>query len=293
MGLVNEAWKHLDARNQLTELRENGRFKSLSNADLKYIGIVIIGFALGVVVGLVVSLHVSSLTKPIIGVTTDQDISLKTNESIESFLRPEAIDEQVDRLEDRVVSGADAVTEIKDKNTSSNVLQNSKHTANLDNSNLTVKKSELTQRNDVAVSILESNTTHNREEMNQALDVNNHPDNLVIQSRILLSQSPEKVLPFLRMNAKDLSNNITLLAVAAQAEQRSGRHQSALSIYKNLQIMQPNDLRWQVGYTMSLDATGEHVAALRLYRILGRAPLPKDIDAFVRSRLTVLGKAYD
>lgn len=110
-----------------------------------------------------------------------------------------------------------------------------------------------------------------------------------IQLRMMVKESPEKVLPYINNNFGDYSKNPSLLAMAAQAQQRIQQHFSAISIYKQLIQVQPKDARWRAGIAISLEASGEVNAARRMYQLALSMPgLPRSLAAFSQKRLSAL-----
>lgn len=110
-----------------------------------------------------------------------------------------------------------------------------------------------------------------------------------IKLRLMIKESPENVLPYLKGNFIGFSNNPSLLAMAAQAQQRSQQHFSAISIYKKLITIQPKDARWRAGLAISLEASGEKKAAQYMYKLALSMPgLPMSLADFSKTRLSAL-----
>lgn len=122
-------------------------------------------------------------------------------------------------------------------------------------------------------------------------DLNKTPKSIQdeIRLRLMMKENPEKVLPYLKNNFTNFMNSPSLMAMAAQAQQRSHNHFSALSIYKQLIKLQPQDARWRAGMAISLEASGETHAAKRMYQLALNMPgLPKSLLAFSQKRLSAL-----
>mgnify|MGYP000559477569 CR=1 FL=1 len=110
-----------------------------------------------------------------------------------------------------------------------------------------------------------------------------------IKLRLMVKESPESVLPYLKANFINFSNNSSLLAMAAQAQQRTHQHFSAISIYKQLISIQPKDARWRAGLAISLEASGEKKAAKYMYKLaLSMSGLPVSLTEFSKKRLSIL-----
>ncbi len=74
--------------------------------------------------------------------------------------------------------------------------------------------------------------------------------------------------------------------MAAQGEQRSGNHESAIQIYKILIPLQPKDARWRAGLAISLEALGDKERAQHLYQLaLSMNNLPNSLRRFSEIRL--------
>ena len=110
-----------------------------------------------------------------------------------------------------------------------------------------------------------------------------------VKLRLMVKESPEKVLPYINNNFVNYSQNPSLLAMAAQAQQRIQQHFSAISIYKQLIKVQPKDARWRAGIAISLEASGELNAAKHMYQLALSMPgLPRPLGAFCQKRLSAL-----
>lgn len=108
--------------------------------------------------------------------------------------------------------------------------------------------------------------------------------------RIMLKEDPEKVLPYLKQNRPNFANNGELLALAAQAQQRSGDYRTSAIYYQRLIQNTPSEPRWHAGLAISLDGLGERRKAIAIYRsVLKSSALPLPLRRFVQQRLTKLG----
>lgn len=107
-----------------------------------------------------------------------------------------------------------------------------------------------------------------------------------VQIRMMMKTEPQSVLVYLKQRYGDISKNSSALALAAQGEQRSGKHESAIQIYKTLIPMQPNDARWRAGLAISLEALGDLDRAQHLYKLaLSMNNLPIPLRRFSETRL--------
>lgn len=108
--------------------------------------------------------------------------------------------------------------------------------------------------------------------------------------RIMLKEDPEKVLPYLKRNKPNFASNGELLALAAQAQQRSGDYRTSAIYYQRLIKNTPSEPRWHAGLAISLDGLGERKKAAAIYRsVLKSSALPVPLRRFVQQRLTKLG----
>ncbi len=145
-----------------------------------------------------------------------------------------------------------------------------------------VRKALSTQAQEQAVSALAQGKAE------QVKQVMVHADPLMQQNltlRLMLKESPERVLPYMRQQVPDFAQNNELLAIAAQAQQRVGQHKQAALYYEQLVKRQPHDIRWQAGLAISLDGIGDADTAIILYRkILTHPDLPSALRRFVQGR---------
>jgi len=110
-----------------------------------------------------------------------------------------------------------------------------------------------------------------------------------INLRLMVKENPGEVLNYIKENYQGYLFRPDLLAIAAQAQQRSGDHLAAISIYKNLINMQPRDARWRAGMAISLEAVGEMKSAKKLYKLALSMPnLPRALLVYSQARLKAL-----
>ena len=110
-----------------------------------------------------------------------------------------------------------------------------------------------------------------------------------INLRLMLKDNPQQVLPYIRQHHKDFQQQASLLALAAQAEQKSARHVNAIELYKRLIVLQPMDARWRAGIAISLENKGNIRAAQRMYALaINLANLPQALEEFSQQRLDSL-----
>ncbi|MEY8248912.1 MAG: hypothetical protein RPT11_11050 [Bermanella sp.] len=110
-----------------------------------------------------------------------------------------------------------------------------------------------------------------------------------INLRLMLKDNPQQVLPYIRQHHKDFKQQASLLALAAQAEQKSARHVNAIELYKRLIVLQPADARWRAGIAISLENKGNIRAAQRMYALaINLANLPQALEEFSQQRLDSL-----
>ncbi len=110
-----------------------------------------------------------------------------------------------------------------------------------------------------------------------------------ISLRLMLKESPRQVYPYIKGRHKNFQQQANLLAMAAQAEQKSGNHVSAIELYKRLIVLQPRDARWRAGIAISLENNGKIPAAKQMYALAMSLPnLPKALKDFSQQRLDAL-----
>jgi len=110
-----------------------------------------------------------------------------------------------------------------------------------------------------------------------------------VSLRLMLKENPRQVYPYIKGRHKNFKQQANLLAMAAQAEQKSGNHVSAIELYKRLIVLQPRDARWRAGIAISLENNGKIVAAQRMYALAMSLPnLPKALQDFSQQRLDTL-----
>lgn len=107
-----------------------------------------------------------------------------------------------------------------------------------------------------------------------------------VQLRLLLKDNPAQVYLRIKSKYRDYKNNATLLALAAQGEQRAGLHNSAVQLYKALIPLEPEQSKWRAGLAISLEGLGDTGSAKRLYELaLSMNNLPGSLRRFSEIRL--------
>jgi len=110
-----------------------------------------------------------------------------------------------------------------------------------------------------------------------------------IRLRLMVKESPLNVLPYIQQHYPNFLKQEDMLAMAAQAEQRSGKHLSAINLYTQLISLRPKDARWRAGIAISLEASGEKDAAEKMYFLAMKMPnLPSALYRFSQTRLELL-----
>ncbi len=110
-----------------------------------------------------------------------------------------------------------------------------------------------------------------------------------IRLRLMVKESPQDVFPYIQRNYPNYPQEPDILAMAAQAEQRSGNHLNSISLYTKLISLQPKDARWRAGIAISLDVSGEKKAAKQMYLLAMTMPnLPSALYRFSQTRLELL-----
>lgn len=112
-----------------------------------------------------------------------------------------------------------------------------------------------------------------------------------VHLRMLLKNDPGSVLTTIKRQHPDYLKEPILLALAAQGQQRSGNHDSAVQLYKHLIPLAPKDARWRAGLAISLETLGDNTSAARLYALaLSMNNLPSSLKRFSESRLKGMQK---
>jgi hypothetical protein len=107
-----------------------------------------------------------------------------------------------------------------------------------------------------------------------------------VQLRVLLKENPSAIMAEIKRQHPNFISNPRLLALAAQGQQRSGEHESAVNLYTQLIPLAPNEARWRAGLAISLETLGDKSSAERLYKLaLSMGTLPYSLKRFSESRL--------
>lgn len=107
--------------------------------------------------------------------------------------------------------------------------------------------------------------------------------------KLWMQSEPQKVWPYIKSNVPDFINHIHLIALSAQAEQRSDHHDQAMYLYNLLINREPKQGRWKIGMAISLDAQGNQGAAKTYYQQgLSDQSLPVALKQFAYQRLQLL-----
>ncbi len=110
-----------------------------------------------------------------------------------------------------------------------------------------------------------------------------------VKLRLMVKENPSNVLQYIKDNYQDYLYKADLLAMAAQAEQRSNNHESAIELYKGLIVQQPKDARWRAGIAISLEISGKLKSAKHMYALAIKMPnLPLALKNFSKQRLAIL-----
>lgn len=104
----------------------------------------------------------------------------------------------------------------------------------------------------------------------------------------LLTIPLEKIWMHIQSAYPDVGNNPKLLAIAAQGEQRSERHQSAVELYTRLVELSPQEAKWKVGLAISLEKLKHYDAAIENYSEAKKSTVSTSLNQFVNKRLTYL-----
>jgi hypothetical protein len=112
-----------------------------------------------------------------------------------------------------------------------------------------------------------------------------------VQLRLLLKENPKAVLPMIKRKFQNFKSNPVLLALAAQGQQRSGDHQSAVQLYSALIPLEPGQSKWRAGLAISLESLGDIKNSIRLYQLaLSMDNLPMSLKRFSQGRLARLNQ---
>ncbi len=110
-----------------------------------------------------------------------------------------------------------------------------------------------------------------------------------VKLRLMIKENPSAVFPYIKHHYKNYEYQTNLLAIAAQAEQRSSSHENAIGLYKRLIEQEPHDARWRAGIAISLEVIGELKAAKHMYALAMNMPnLPLALKSFSKQRLAIL-----
>ncbi len=110
-----------------------------------------------------------------------------------------------------------------------------------------------------------------------------------VKLRLMIKENPSIVFQYIKDNYQNYLYQADLLAMAAQAEQRSNNHESAIELYKGLIVQQPKDARWRAGIAISLEISGKLKSAKHMYALAIKMPnLPLALKNFSKQRLAIL-----
>lgn len=189
-----------------------------------------------------------------------------------------------------------SISTVKQANSPEAVLEKSqqkheKANANIDIRNTSiVKKTETTEAEESALAALSAGET---ERVKDILPKAQPSMQQNLNLRIMVKEAPEQVVPYLQENHPDFTSNNEFLALAAQAQQRSGEHKMAIVYYQQLAKREPHEARWVAGLAISLDGLGEREKAVSIYEsVLKTGALPPPLKRFVTYRLEQIGEQY-
>lgn len=107
--------------------------------------------------------------------------------------------------------------------------------------------------------------------------------------KLWMKDEPKKVWPYIKNHVPDFMNHTHLIALSAQAEQRSEHHEQAMYLYNVLINREPRQGRWKIGMAISLDAQGNQGSAKTYYQQgLSDQSLPAALKQFTYQRLQLL-----
>ncbi len=155
--------------------------------------------------------------------------------------------------------------------------------------NIVENKVVKTQQTKAVEKLMAAIESDNHEQI--TLNKNNLPQALAaeVTLRLMIKESPQDVLPYIKNNYIKFEQKADLLAMSAQAQQRAGLHISAIGLYKKLIVMQPEDARWRAGLAISLESIGKKEVAAKSYQLaLSMDNLPTALQRFSQSRLVNL-----
>ncbi|MFY0639636.1 MAG: hypothetical protein JXR16_01230 [Bermanella sp.] len=122
--------------------------------------------------------------------------------------------------------------------------------------------------------------------------VNSHFPNHIneeIKLRNLLNSNPASVWSYVKTHYGDISKNPRLLAISAQAEQKSGNHKNAINLYRKLINSERKEPRWYSAIGFSFEKEGDYESAHKMYTVaIKLGGLPGSLNTFTLSRLDAL-----
>lgn len=148
-----------------------------------------------------------------------------------------------------------------------------------------VTKTQSTQASETAIQAINEGNT---EQAKQSLAKSTADVQDQVKLRLMLKDNPQDVLGYIQKNYH-YQDNPVLIAMAAQGQQRSGQHKSAVVLYRKLIRIQPNNAKWRSGIGISYEILGMVKKAKSSYKLALSLPnLPMPLRTFSENRLQSL-----
>lgn len=145
-----------------------------------------------------------------------------------------------------------------------------------------------TQRTQASENAIDAINNGNTEQARQSLSKSTPGVQDQVNLRLMLKDNPQDVLGYIQNNYQ-YQDSPPLIAMAAQGQQRSGQHKSAVVLYRKLIRMQPNNAKWRSGIAISYEILGMVKKAKSSYQLALSMPnLPTALRAFSEKRLQSL-----
>lgn len=142
-----------------------------------------------------------------------------------------------------------------------------------------------TQRTQASENAIDAINNGNTEQARQSLSKSTANVQDQVKLRLMLKDNPQDVLGYIQNNYQ-YQNSPPLIAMAAQGQQRSGQHKSAVVLYRKLIRIQPNNAKWRSGIAISYEILGMAQKAKSSYRLALSMPnLPIALRVFSEERL--------
>lgn len=283
MSVVNDVLKNLENRQIKKNMAGNNALMGQQSSQVKYLFWGMLCLSLSLVISISVLAYVWTHTTGLqqtsalpyeLLLAQESDLSAAKSDEQSSSINPSLKDPaaQRDSIDKTVVPQSESVVNIKDSK-------------KLPSKASVVKKTQSTQASETAINAINKGDT---EKAKQSLAKSTTDVQEQVKLRLMLKDNPQDVLGYIQKNYH-YQDNPVLIAMAAQGQQRSGQHKSAVVLYRKLIRIQPNNAKWRSGIGISYEILGMVKKAKTSYKLALSLPnLPMPLRTFSENRLQSL-----